>query len=62
MIHVRQYRRLGTNEFKCQYVRDLLNCGGCQDSGNPLEAQAYAFQDSVTARLNAYLRKGVWHP
>ncbi|WP_294974078.1 hypothetical protein [Tabrizicola sp.] len=41
MIHVRQYRNLGTDNFKCEYTRKYLDCGACQDNGHPLEAEAY---------------------
>lgn len=49
--HLRQFAQLGTRGFKCEYVRDMLACGGCQDRGHALEAQAYARQDRVRARL-----------
>jgi hypothetical protein len=51
--HVQQFARLGTREFKCQYVRDMLACGGCQDRSHGLEAAAYARQDQARARLSA---------
>ena len=51
--HVQQFLRLGTRAFKCQYVRDMLACGGCQDRGHGLEAAAYGRQDQVRARLSA---------
>ncbi len=49
--HVRQFERLGTRGFKCEYVRDMLACGGCQDRGHRLEAEAYSRQDQVRKRL-----------
>lgn len=49
--HIRQFKRLGTREFKCEYVRDMLACGGCQDRGHALEAEAYKHQDAVRERL-----------
>lgn len=49
--HIRQFQRLGTREFKCEYVRDMLACGGCQDRGHALEAEAYERQDEVRERL-----------
>ena len=51
--HVQQFARLGTREFKCAYVRDMVACGGCQDRGHALEAAAYARQDLARARLSA---------
>ena len=49
--HVRQFETLGTRGFKCEYVREMLACGGCQDRGHKLEAEAYARQDEVRAAL-----------
>jgi hypothetical protein len=49
--HLHQFEQLGTRGFKCEYVRDMLACGGCQDRGHRLEAEAYARQDRVRARL-----------
>ena len=51
--HVQQFERMGTREFKCEYVRDMLACGGCQDRGHGLEAAAYDRQDRVRERLSA---------
>lgn len=51
LVHIRQFARLGTREFKCEYVRDMLACGGCQDRGHALEAEAYKQQDEVRERL-----------
>ena len=51
--HVQQFARLGTRQFKCEYVREMLACGGCQDRGHGLEAAAYQRQDHVRARLSA---------
>jgi hypothetical protein len=45
--HIRQFQQLGTRGFKCEYVRDMLACGGCQDRRHGLEAEAYARQDRV---------------
>ena len=49
--HVRQFEQLGTRGFKCEYVRDMLACGGCQDRRHGLEAEAYARQDRVREGL-----------
>ena len=51
LVHIRQFQRLGRREFKCEYVRDMLACGGCQDRGHALEAEAYQQQDEVRERL-----------
>lgn len=53
MTHVRQYRRLGTDRFKCEYSRQLVECVGCQDRRHALEREAYAFEDQVYQRLAA---------
>ena len=49
--HIAQFQRLGTRGFKCEYVRDMLACGGCQDRRHGLEAEAYGRQDSARERL-----------
>ncbi len=51
LVHVRQFERLGPRGFKCDYVRDYVACGGCQDRRHPLEQQAYDVQDLVRERL-----------
>lgn len=51
--HRRQFRALGTRVFKCDYVRWMRDCGGCQDRRHPLEREAYERQDRVRARLLA---------
>ena len=50
-VHVHQFAELGTHDFKCAYVHAMLACGGCQDRGHRLEAEAYRRQDEVRARL-----------
>ncbi len=55
--HLRQFEQLGTRGFKCEYVRDMLACGGCQDRGHRLEAEAYARQDRVRERLLEIARR-----
>lgn len=52
MMHVMQYRRMGTDNFKCDYSRKYIECGRCQDNGHPLEREAYAFENSVAQRLS----------
>ncbi len=52
MVHVIQYRRMGTDNFKCEYSRKYAECGGCQDSRHSLEAEAYSFQHDVAKRLS----------
>jgi len=52
MKHVMQYRRMGTDNFKCEYSRNYVECGSCQDNGHPLEREAYAFENEVAQRLS----------
>jgi hypothetical protein len=61
MVHVRQYRRMGTDSFKCEYSKAYVRCG-CQNGGHPLEAEAYAFERQVTPRIQAYLQGGLPSP
>lgn len=49
--HVRQFRERGERGFKCDYVRDMMACGGCQDRRHPMEREAYERQDGARARL-----------
>jgi hypothetical protein len=63
MVHVRQYRRMGTDHFKCEYSRYYVGCGcrqtgnglethcGCQDSRHPLEAEAYRWNIDNNPRV-----------
>jgi hypothetical protein len=58
-VHTEQFERLGLRGFKCDYVRAMTECGGCQDRGHALEAEAYATQDRIREHL---LRKaGIGH-
>lgn len=52
MVHIRQYRRINTDEFKCRYSRDFVRCNGCQDRNHPLEREAYDFEASVAQAVN----------
>jgi hypothetical protein len=45
MTHIMQYRRMGTDSFKCEYSRRYVDCQGCQDRRHPLEREAYEFED-----------------
>lgn len=49
--HVRQFRERGERSFKCDYVRDMMACGGCQDRRHPMEREAYDRQDAARSRL-----------
>ena len=50
--HVRQYRRMGTDIFKCEYSKQFTSCGGCQDRRNSLEREAYDYESSIAYRLS----------
>jgi hypothetical protein len=52
MTHVRQYGRMGTDDFKCAYSRKFAECGGCQDRRHPLEQEAYDFESRARSVLN----------
>ena len=52
LVHVRQYRRMGTDTFKCKYSQAFVACSGCQDRRNPFEREAYDFQERVEAQLS----------
>lgn len=59
MRHIRQYRQLGTDNFKCQYAKQFIDCNGCQNNNHPLEKQAYDFENqtvrpAVSKVFNAY--------
>lgn len=54
MKHIQQYRRMGTDRFKCIYSEKYIGCGGCQDRGHTLEREAYDFEDNVYNRLASY--------
>lgn len=47
MTHIRQYRRMGTDQFKCEYTRKFLACNGCQDDKHSMEREAYDFEEKV---------------
>jgi hypothetical protein len=60
MTHVRQYRKLGSDMFKCDYVRQYAECltnnvgqgVNCQDRNHhSMEHEAYEFQDYVGQQI-----------
>jgi hypothetical protein len=52
MRHIAQYRRMGTDNFKCDYAQKFVACGGCQDRRHALENEAYDAEDQAIAALN----------
>lgn len=53
MIHVRQYRRGGTDAFKCEYSQEYISCRGDQGRCMPLEREAYNFEDGTACPILA---------
>lgn len=53
MIHIRQYRNGGSDNFKCNYSRKFVECGGCQDRRHSMEDEAYSWQDANFSRIHA---------
>lgn len=51
MIHIRQYRRMGTDNFKCEYSKKILACKGCQNERHPLEKEAYDWGTANDGRI-----------
>lgn len=62
MEHVRQYRKLGTDGFKCEYSENYKSCWGCQDNGHYLERDAYARGDHARRVLMRTLRSQECNP
>jgi uncharacterized membrane protein len=54
MTHTRQYRRMGTDNFKCTYSQDFVGCGGCQNRHHALEREAYDFEPVAATKLAQY--------
>ena len=44
MKHIEQYRRLGTDSFKCNYSKQFVQCRGCFDERNVYEREALEWQ------------------
>jgi hypothetical protein len=56
MEHVRQYRRMGTDAFKCEYAETFKGCLGCQDKRHRLERPAFERQEVAIGVLSRELR------
>jgi hypothetical protein len=52
IFHIRQYRQMGDANFGCEYSREFVRCGRCQDRNNGLERPAYDFGDRVLQMLS----------
>jgi hypothetical protein len=59
MIHVRQIRSGPTDKFKCDYSRQFIACGGCQDDGNSFEHEAYEFERKARPQLTNLYKMGL---
>lgn len=53
MFHIRQYREIGSANFKCNYAQQYIACGGCQDERLPIERDAYQFEAFAYRQLAA---------
>jgi hypothetical protein len=53
MIHQRQYRNAGDDQFRCDYSRQMVECGGCQDARHSMEREAIAFEEGVRSGLGS---------
>ena len=51
MIHIRQYRHWGPDDFKCRYSGELISGKG-QGRANYIEREAYEFEDEIRSALN----------
>jgi hypothetical protein len=51
LFHIKQYREMGDARFGCEYSREYVRCGRCQDRNNALERPAYEFGDRVMNML-----------
>lgn len=58
VYHLRQYRRAGSDRFKCEYSRQFAECGGCQDLRNSFEREAYEFEDQVRPAIRRSIQDG----
>ena len=55
MVHVRQYRRMGTDKFKCEYSRAFVGNAGNQDNRHILEREAYAVEQQNSILIRDYI-------
>ncbi|WP_156952200.1 hypothetical protein [Bradyrhizobium sp. WSM1743] len=56
MFHIRQYRARGTDNFKCEYSKQLSRNSFKQDRGMDIERDAYEFEDRSDILLNYYYK------
>lgn len=51
MVHIQQFRRMGSGNFKCTYAQQYIECAGCQNERHPLEREALQFEAFAIRRL-----------
>lgn len=56
MVHIRQYRQLSTDEFKCRYTKQFVKgfCGQ-QTHCHELEAEAHRFEDQIRPLIEPFV-------
>jgi hypothetical protein len=55
MVHIRQYRHMTTDGFKCEYSRAFVGNGGNQDDRHFLEREAYAVEKQHFSLIRDYI-------
>ena len=61
MIHISQYRKMGTDNFKCTYSKQFVECGGNQDRCMALEREAYDYEAFVRRDLGILPIEMAWN-
>lgn len=56
MVHIRQYRDWGEEQFRCRYGREIAGGHGMQRA-NPIEREAYEEEDGIRAHLRLELAR-----
>lgn len=51
LVHIRQYRQLGSGTFKCKYSQEFVSCGACQDERHSMEREAYQFEAWAAGKI-----------
>ena len=52
LMHIRQYRQMGSGQFKCKYSQEFITCGACQDERHAMEREAYGFEAWAAEKLS----------
>lgn len=56
MVHIRQYRDWGEEQFRCRYGQEIAGGRGMQRA-NPIEREAYEEEDGIRAHLRLELAR-----